>query len=157
MTWIVIIGIIGFILFRFLSDVNKDKADLVEGLDNKFKYVVQEINNAAFSGEGDIQFNDRRQFNLYKQHSNQIIFFQYGTGILTITWRYKYFQKEVVHEKNFYDVRNLSVFEQQNIAYQMIREMVSVIERHQASVLGQVNSEDELLFRLNRIIESKSE
>jgi len=156
MIWIVIFVIFGFILFKFLSDVNKDNSDLAEGLANKFKYVVQEINNAAFSGEGDIQFNDRRQFNLYKQHSNQIVFFQYGTGILTITWRYKYFQKEVVHEKNFYNVRNLSVFEQQNIAYQMISEMASVIESHQALVLGQVDSEDELLFRLNRIIKNRN-
>jgi len=38
----------------------------------------------------------------------------------------------------------------------MIGEMASVIQKHQASVLGQVNSEDELLFRLNRIIQNKN-
>lgn len=156
MAWIFIIGIVVFILFRFFSDVNKDKSDLEQGLDNKFKYVVKEINSAAFNGEGVIQRNSTREFNLYKQPSNQIIYFHYGTGILTITWRYKYFQKEVVHEKNFYEVRNLSVFEQQNIAFQMIKEMAVVIEKHQISILGNIDSEEELLFRLNRIINNEN-
>jgi len=156
MVWIFVIGIVIFILFRFISDANKDKSDLAQGLDNKFKYVVQEINIAAFNGEGIIQHNSTREFNLYKQPSNQIIFFHYGTGILTITWRYKYFQKEVVHEKNFYEARNLSVFEQQNIAFQMIKEMAVVIEQHQISILGNIDSEEELLFRLNRIIKNEN-
>lgn len=159
MIWVIVViaVVVGPVLLRFWSDLNKDKIDLVKGIDNKFKYVVQEINTAAFRGKGNIHFNDRREFNLYKEPSNQIIFFQYGAGILTIIWKYKYFQKEVVHERSFHETRNLSVFEQQNIAYQMIYEMSSIIERHQVSVLGQVDSEDELLFRLNRMIKNKAE
>jgi hypothetical protein len=155
MIWIAVIGIVGYILFRFFSELNKDKADLQGGIANKFNYVVQGISNAAFGSKGDIQYNSQREFNLYKQPSNQIVIFQYGTGILTIIWKYKYFQKEISHEKNFFDVRNLSVFEQQNIAFQIISEMASAIEKHQVSVLGQVDSEEELLLRLHRIIETK--
>ena len=59
----------------------------------------------------------------------------YSTGHLTITWKYKYFQKEVVHEKIFNNVRNLSIFEQQRIAEIMVSEMAVVISNHQNNVL----------------------
>ena len=134
MTWIIVIGIILFILFKFFLDVKKDDTELSIGLDTKFKIIVEEINDAAYKGAGTVKYVDQREFSLYKQGSKQIIFFHYGTGILTITWRYKYFQKEIVHERSFNDVINLSVFEQQNIAISMIKEMVKVIENHQYSM-----------------------
>ena len=46
---------------------------------------------------------------------NQIIKFQYSTGHLTITWKYKYFQKEIVHERQFNDVRNLLLFKKPRV------------------------------------------
>jgi len=64
MIWIIAIVIIGFILFRFWSDFNKNKVDLQGKLANKFEHVVQEIYTAAFGGKGDIQLNNQRQFNL---------------------------------------------------------------------------------------------
>jgi hypothetical protein len=55
---------------------------------------------------------------------------------LAITWKYKYFQKEIVHQRQFNNVRNLSLFEQQNIAKQMIDEMTIVIVNHKNNVIG---------------------
>ena len=78
----------------------------------------------------------KREFNLYEDGQNQIIKFQYSTGHLTITWKYKYFQKEIVHERQFNDVRNLSLFDQQKIGEQMINEMAIVVERHKNNVIG---------------------
>ena len=139
MIWVIVIGIIVFILFRFFTDLNKDNYDLQEqSLAEKFKFTVTSLNNAAFNGQGSVTTLDKRSFNLYKDGSNQIINFVYGTGDLTIIWKYKYFQKEVVHEKQFNDVRNLSLFEQEKIAEIIIKEMAVVIANHQNNVIGGV-------------------
>ena len=74
--------------------------------------------------------------NLHQNGKNQLVNFTYAAGHLTITWKYKFYQKEVVHEKVFYDVRNLSIFEQQKVAETMINEMGQIIQKHQNNVLG---------------------
>lgn len=138
MIWIIVIGIvgiIGFILIKYFSDLNKDKYELQgQSLNEKFAVIVTAINSIAFNGNGKVTLIDKRSFNLYEHGQNQIIFFHYSTGHLTIIWKYKYFQKEIVHEKQFNNVRSLSIFEQQKIADTMIREMEQVVENHKKSV-----------------------
>ncbi len=137
MVWTIVIAIIGIILFRFFTSLSKDNDDLQgRTLSEKFNVIVNMINEAAFNGDGTVTTLDKREFNLYEDGQNQIIKFQYSTGHLTITWKYKYFQKEIVHERQFNDVRNLSLFEQQKIGEQMIREMALVVERHKNNVIG---------------------
>jgi hypothetical protein len=137
MVWTIVIAIIGIILFRFFSSLSKDNDDLQgRTLDDKFNVIVNMINDAAFDGNGSVTTLDKREFNLYEDGQNQIIKFQYSTGHLTITWKYKYFQKEIVHERQFNDVRNLSLFDQQKIGEQMIKEMAIVVERHKNNVIG---------------------
>ena len=139
MIWVIVIGIVGFILFRFFSDLNKDNADLQgQSLPEKFAVIVSSINEVAYGGMGKVTTLDKRSFNLYQDGQNQIINFQYGTGHLTITWKYKYFQKEIVHEKQYNNVRNLSLFEQQKIAENIISEMEQVVENHKNNVIGGV-------------------
>lgn len=136
MIWIFVIIIVGFILFKFLSDLDKDNSDLGgKLLDEKFKVIVNAINNAAFEGQGEINKIDKRSFNVYQRNSNQIINFHYSTGTLSISWKYKYYQKEVVHKRDFNDVRNLSLFEQQKIADKMIDDMGIVVENHKNNVM----------------------
>lgn len=94
------------------------------------------INEADFNGTGSVTELDKREFNLYEDGQNQIIKFHYSSGHLTITWKYKYYQKEIVHEKQFDNVRNISLFDQQKIAQQMISEMTVVVQRHKNDVLG---------------------
>jgi len=138
MIWVIVIGIVVFILIRFLIDLNKDNYDLKwQSLAEKFKFTVALLNDAAYNGQGTITTLDKRSFNLYKDSSNQIIHFLYSTGHLTITWKYKYFQKEVIHEKQFNNVRNLSLFEQERMAEIMIKEMALVIENHQNNIIGE--------------------
>lgn len=137
MIWTIVIVIIGYILIRFFISLSKDNDDLQgRTLDDKFNVIVNMINDAAFNGRGSVTTLDKREFNLYEEGQNQIIKFQYSTGHLTITWKYKYFQKEVVHKRQFNDVRNLSLFEQQKIGEQMIKEMAIVVERHKNNVIG---------------------
>ena len=138
MGWVIVIGIVGFILFRFFSDLNKDNADLRgQSLPEKFAVIISSINKVAYGGMGKVTTLDRRSFKLYQAGQNQIISFQYGTGHLTITWKYKYFQKEIVHEKTYNDVRNLSLFEQQKIANNIVSEMEQVLENHKNNVIGE--------------------
>ena len=137
MVWTIVIAIIGIILFRFFSSLSKDNDDLQgRTLSEKFNVIVSMINDSAFNGDGSVTSLDKREFNLYEDGHNQIIKFQYSTGHLTITWKYKYFQKEIVHERQFNDVRNLSLFDQQKIGEQMIKEMATVEERHKNNVIG---------------------
>jgi hypothetical protein len=139
MIWFIVIAIVGYIMYRFFSSLNEDNYDLQNRtLDDKFSVVVDTLNEAAFNGRGSVTNLDKRAFNLYEVGKNQIIHFNYGTGHLTITWKYKFFQKEVVHEKQFNDVRNLSIFEQQKIANQMIAEMARVVENHQLSTMSSI-------------------
>lgn len=136
MIWILIASIAIFFGFRFFSDLNKDNDDL-SGMTSakKFEYVVNAINATAFKGLGSVTQIDKRRFNLYEEGQNQIILFTYSTGHLTIQWKYKYFQKEVSHDRVFRNVRNLSIFEQQKLAETMINEMEVVIQKHQNSIL----------------------
>ena len=139
MIWVIIIGIVVFVLFRFFNDLNKDNYDLNgQSLSEKFQFTVESLNDAAFRGQGSVTTLDKRSFNLYEDGSNQIIHFVYSTGHLTITWKYKYFQKEVIHEKQFNNVRNLSLFEQQKMAEIMIKEMSIVVANHQNNVIGSI-------------------
>jgi hypothetical protein len=139
MTWIFITLLILFIFAKFFRDFDKDNYDLQsQSLDEKFGVIVNMINQHAFKGLGTISKIDKREFNLYQDMQNQIIHFLYGTGNLTITWRYKYFQKEVVNERQFDNVRNLSLFEQQKIGEQIIREMDYVIEQHRNKVISNI-------------------
>lgn len=137
MFWTIVLVIVGYTLIRFFSDLNKDNYDLQgQPLPDKFGVIVQSLNSAAFGGSALVTQLDKRAFNLYENGQNQIILFRYGTGHLTIMWKYKYFQKEIIHERTFNDVRNLSIFEQQKIADQMIFEMTHIIENHKNNVIG---------------------
>ncbi len=124
-------------LFRFFADLSKDDDDLQGGtLSEKFNVIVNMINKAAFNGNGEVTPLDKREFNLYEEGQNQIIKFHYSTGHLTITWKYKYFQKEIVHERQFSNLRNLSLFEQQRIGEHIIKEMEIVVQQHKKNVIG---------------------
>jgi hypothetical protein len=133
---IIIVITIGVALAIFFLAFSKDREDLQwQTLDQKFSVIVDIINNFAYEGMGSVTILDKREFNLYKDEENQIIKFLYGTGHLTIIWKYKYFQKEVIYKRQFTDVRNLSIFEQKKIADQIIAEMSHVIEKHKKDVL----------------------
>ncbi len=137
MIWVIIVVILVIVLLFFLSSLNEDKNELSEqAVFEKFRFVVNGINQSAFNSFGKVNIIDNRSFNLYQEGQNQIISFHYSTGSLSITWKYKYYEKEVVHKKQFDNVRNLSIFEQQKIGKIMIQEMDNIVEKHKESVLA---------------------
>ena len=133
--WVwIIVAVIAVILFRFFSSLNKDKAELRrDPLNVKFSYIIDELNDAAFDGIGDVKMINEWELCIY-DGSNQIINLNYSTGGLTIIWRYKYFQKEMRFEKVYKDVRNISSIQQLKIAKDMINETLPLIERHKVKV-----------------------
>lgn len=133
--------ILFFLVLIYIKNFNNDQFDL-EGtsLEAKFSIIINKLNNVAFRGGGKIKNFDKRQLNIYQEGSNQLIQFSYSTGSLSITWKYKYFQKEVIYSKTFDNVRNLSVFEQGQIADSMINQMSNVVEKHKANVLKEFPS-----------------
>ncbi len=135
MIWLFAFLIVGYLIINFSSDLNKDNYDLDgQTLDQKFSVIVNILNKAAFNGSATVTPTGKRTFNLTNEQ-NQLIRFHFSTGHLTIYWFYKFYQKEVVHERQFNDDRNLSIFEQQKIAEQMIKEMAIVVEQHKNKVL----------------------
>lgn len=138
MMWIIIIiisAIIVFLLVRFFTDLDRDNYDLKEQtFSEKFYVVVNMISEVAFNGKGKIITFGKRSFNLYQEGQNQVIHFQYHTGHLTITWKYKYYQKEIVLKKQFDNVRNLSIFEQEKIGNSIIKEMEVIVANHKKNV-----------------------
>ena len=137
--WIfVIVVVVAIFLFKFATSLNEDAAELNEKpLSEKFETLVFALNDAAFAGNGEITVIDKRNFNLYPPNgSNQIIQFSYGTGQLTVTWCYKYLQKELTHIKQFPNVRNISLLDQQRMADALISEMMLKVEHHKVDVWG---------------------
>jgi len=138
MIWIILV-IVGIIVIKFLTDMNKDTTNLGgKSAADKFEVIVEQLNNHAFHGKGKVIKDGIKFFKLYDGESNQIIEFQYNTGALHITWKYKYFQKEVVHTQKFREVSNLSIFQQQKIAEQMIKEMEAVVMNHMNNVMKDI-------------------
>jgi hypothetical protein len=129
--WGAVALVLGYLIFGFWRALNKDSRDLGnQTLAAKFSIIVDMINNYAFGGLGSTYAIGKREFNLYKDMENQIIKFQYSTGHLTIIWKFKWYQREVVYQQQFNHVRNISDDQQKVIGEQMITEMSIVIERH---------------------------
>ena len=124
MIWGIIIAIVVVFIGSGLIQNSKDSQDLAgRKLEEKFNVIVNIINNAAFANEGVIKEYDNKHICLIKPGGNQMIELMYNQGTLTIVWKYKYFQKELIHEKSFLNMRNLSIFEQEKIAEGFILEM----------------------------------
>ena len=140
MFWSLVIAIGIYITYQFVTATNKDKLELEhQVVEEKFQFVVGVLNEAVFNGKGGVSKLSNRSFNLYQDGENQIIHFHYSTGTLRITWKYKYFQKEVLHTRDFDNARNLSIFEQERLGNIMIVEMQKVIGQHKINVLMRRN------------------
>ncbi len=139
MIWTIVIIVAVFILIKFIVELSKDKDDFQgQTLGEKFNVIINMLNETAFNGRGEITKINNRELNLYEVGTNQLVKFQYSTGSLTIDWRYKYFQKEIVHSRQYNNFRNLSLFEQQKIARIFIEEGLHKFEAHKQSVTSQI-------------------
>jgi internalin A len=132
MFWFVFIGllVLGY-LFKFFIDLNKDNEDLKEkSLEEKFGIIVNLLNQNVFNGQGETINVDKKEFNLGKRGSNSLVKFHYSTGHLTIIYKTLYLEKEFEFQKQYSDVRNISVLDQQRIGKEILDGVSEVIESH---------------------------
>lgn len=136
MFWYFLLFVIGYILIKFFISLKQDEVDLeFQTLDQKFKILIDALNDAVFDNQGKIIRIDTRSVNLFQDGRNQIILFRYSTGHLSVIWKFMLFQKEFSHERQFTNVRNISSLEQQNIANHIIKEMIFTMEKDKIDIL----------------------
>ena len=125
MVWIVILLIIVIIiLIKFNSSIVKDNQELSkEPLQYKFQYLFKDLIDIIYQGNGDIRVIDDRALNVFSHGALQIVQVFYSTGHLTLTWRKRdFYRGEVVFEKQYNNVRSISLQQQKEIAQNFVFE-----------------------------------
>lgn len=138
-TTIFIILIIAFFVIRhllkFKGEINVDREELNnQNLEDKFRILINGLNEYCYQGTGKITKIDQQSLNIYKQGSCQIVNIQYTTGILSIIWKFKYFQQEMVYKRSFPNARNVNKEWQMNVLEIVIPEFLDQYKIHEAKV-----------------------
>lgn len=135
MITVLILTFIIYIIFKFITAQNHERKDLKNTpISQKFSEIVSPINAHAYNMGGSIIPLETHSFNLYQEGENQIINFHYSSGILTITWKFKWYNNEVIHKKEYPNVQDIGAEQQHRIAFDMINEMDMVIAKHKAKI-----------------------
>ncbi|MBO7444849.1 MAG: hypothetical protein J6T86_00355 [Bacteroidales bacterium] len=143
---ILIVLVLALIFVAFAHNLVRDKVELEHTpLEKKFETVIQEVNAGLLgSGGKTVTFpNDKRHVNLFNDNSpNQIINFLYSTGNLSITYKYKFFQQEMVFERLFKGVRNINIYNQTALAKEFVGEALQRKSEHEHKVLSDIEGFD---------------
>ena len=135
---LLVIFVLALIFVPFTRQLVKDKEELSRNpINKKFEILVGVINDVMLDGKGEVTLfdDDPRLMNLMSDDKrNMLIQFYYSTGNLSITLKYKFLQKELVYEKQFSGLRNLSAFMQRDIANEFIEICGRKIAEHQQNV-----------------------
>ena len=136
--FLLVIFVLALIFVPFTRQLVKDKEELSRNpINKKFEILVGVINDVMLEGKGEVTLfdDDPRLMNLMSDDKrNMLIQFYYSTGNLSITLKYKFLQKELVYEKQFSGLRNLSAFMQRDIANEFIEICGRKIAEHQQNV-----------------------
>ena len=135
---LIILFLAALLFVPFARQLAKDKMELAANpINEKFGILVGIINDALLAGGGEVTlFDDNpKLMNLFsKDQANILIQFFYGTGNLTITLNYKYYQRELVFKKEFYHLREASIYQQKDVANEFIELCQEKIMEHQRKV-----------------------
>ena len=135
---LIILLILALIFVPFSRAIVKDKLELAETpINKKFEILINRINDGLLDGRGEAVLfdDDARLMNLFSEDmSNYLIQFYYSTGTLTITLNYKYFQNELVRKEQYHGLRNISIYQQKDIANQFLEMCNREIRAHQQKV-----------------------
>ena len=133
--FLLVIFVLALIFVPFTRQLVKDKEELSRNpINKKFEILVGDV---MLDGKGEVTLfdDDPRLMNLMSDDKrNMLIQFYYSTGNLSITLKYKFLQKELVYEKQFSGLRNLSAFMQRDIANEFIEICGRKIAEHQQNV-----------------------
>jgi len=135
---IIIIAVV-MVAMRFIwfaQELKQDIKDITEkSLPDRFETLLGILNSEIFEWRADVTITNQREFILYDGY-NQIICFHYSTGHLTIKWKFKFLQQEVVYNKTIYHTRSITENRQKDVANLLIKEMDVIIEKHKIKVLN---------------------
>ena len=136
--FMLVLLVLALLIVPFARDMVKDRLELQnQPLEKKFGILIEHINQELMSGKAKVTTfdNDPRSLNIFSDaHANRIIHFMYSTGHLTIEMGYKYFQKELRFTQQYYNLRNITIFEQTSIARDFIERAKIKIAQYEASV-----------------------
>ena len=136
--FLLVLLVLALFIVPFGRDMAKDKMELQNvTLEKKFEVLIEHINQGLFFGKAHVKnfADDPRSLNIFAdEHPNRIVHFMYSTGHLTIEMGYKYFQKELRFNKCYHNLRNITLFEQKNIARDFIETAQFKIAQHENSV-----------------------
>lgn len=132
-------GLILYAVFRkYLQYKKEQRLDDEElksqNIYDKFKPLLDGLNNYCFNGKGKISILDNKNANIYQEGENQILLFQYNAGMLTIVWKYKYFQNEMVYERNFSDARKATEIGMKSALNIIIEEFNEQLSVHKSNI-----------------------
>lgn len=131
----IIVVIILFFIIKTVMSSEKDKQVLRETpIDKKFKVILDFLNSELFNNKAKVTKIDWQSFYFLEEGSNQMMTFIYSHQVLSIEWKYKYFQKEIKYERTISNAHNLSLFEQQKIAEELLIKIYEVAKNHQIEV-----------------------
>ena len=136
--FLLVLLVLALLIVPFGRDMAKDRLELQNvTLEKKFEVLIEHINQGLFFGKAHVKNfpDDPRSLNIFSEdHANRIVHFMYSTGHLTIEMGYKYYQKELRFNKCYHNLRNITLFEQKNIARDFIETAQFKIAQHEASV-----------------------
>lgn len=138
MIWAIIFAIIVVFIFNIISNNFKDKESLAgTSLEEKFSILINKINNDVFNGEAIVKKGSVNGYlTIFNPNGSQhYVELLYSYGNLDVTWKYKYYQKEMIYNRSFLNVRNLSSFEEIKIANILIQEVSDKIQNHKLIVM----------------------
>lgn len=142
---LVLLGLVilsSIIIYFYFYTKNKNILESISP-SKKFYKTTEILNKYVFAENGHI--NEKEAiFQLYEEKMNHLIDFEFHTCNLIITWRYKYYQKEMIYTKIFKNVDNITVFQTQNIAKTLITEMEKKIHEHKMKIFAE--TKENLLF-----------
>ena len=136
--FLLVLLVLALLIVPFGRDMAKDRLELQNvTLEKKFEVLIEHINQGLFYGKAHVKNfpDDSRSLNIFADdHPNRIVHFMYSTGHLTIEMGYKYYQKELRFNKCYHNLRNITLFEQKNIARDFIETAQFKIAQHEGSV-----------------------
>ena len=127
--------VVSFVIF-FIIDSYRDNQERNRGveLSEKFSTLIDVLNEWTYKGYGIVRKINNNQFSLYKEDSCQIIYFFYAADRLAITWKFKYWQQEVVYKRDLKNARNVTEEEQVRFAKLIIPEFAEVVNAHKRKI-----------------------
>lgn len=142
MIWAIVIVIIGFFVISAISNNYKDNESLAgTSVEEKFSIIINRIIEYGFDGNAIVKkgYEKNHLVILSPEGTNHLVELLYSYGNLQITWKYKFYQKEMIHKRTFLNIRNLSSFEQVKVADIIIHEIDEKILLHKVNVMGDLN------------------